>query len=64
MRKLMYIVSHKRLTVRVFKLDVDELRQDAYEIESTNDKTGETESVTTNTPQGAIALADYVFAGL
>lgn len=41
-------------------MDVDETTENAYEIVMTCKTTGANSSLTTNTPQGAIALADNV----
>lgn len=47
--------------IECFKLlDIDETIDNAYEIQLTNNITNEISSLTTNTPQGAIALADQV----
>lgn len=62
MRKLFYSLDLPfGNVIKCFKLlDVDELTDNAYEIELTNNITHEISSLTTNTPQGAIALADTV----
>lgn len=64
MKTEIYKVSTGNLMVQCFKYDnVDELKEDAYEIRSTNKVNEMTDFVTTNTPQGAIALADMVIKG-
>lgn len=65
MKTLIYSVDCKNMLVECFKLhDVNELLEDAYEIVGTNKTNGESDSVTTATPQGAIALADNIKAQL
>lgn len=60
-KKLLYSKAKNDFKVECFKLlDVNELVNDAYEIVATNSTTGNSDSVTTNTPQGAIALADNI----
>jgi hypothetical protein len=61
MKTLIYHVRHDDFVIEIFRLDdVNELTNDAYEIVGTDQKTKESTSLTTNTPQGAIALADNV----
>lgn len=61
MEKLFYSFKKSDAKVECFKmLDVDELTDNAYKIMVTNTKTKETDFVTTNTPQAAIALADLI----
>ncbi len=65
MKKLFYSKTKDDFKIECFKDDsVDEITDNAYEIIGTNMTTGETVELTTNTPQGAIALADYTFASL
>lgn len=65
MKKIFYSKTYKDATIECFKLlDVDELTDNAYEIKVSNSTTKETDSVTTNSPQGAIALADLMFSEL
>jgi hypothetical protein len=61
MKTLIYHVRHDDFVIEIFRLDdVNELTNDAYEIVGTDQTTKESTSLTTNTPQGAIALADNV----
>lgn len=65
MKKLFYSKQKDDFKVECFKLDdVDELTDNAYEIVGTNTTTKEEVSLTTNTPQGAVALADNVMIEL
>lgn len=65
MKTLIYTLTKDNFKIECFKLnDVNELTNDGYEITSTNSTTKETESITTNTPQGAIALADLVMQNI
>lgn len=61
LKRLFYSKQHNDFKVECFKLlDVDELTDNSYEIVGTNTTTGASDSVTTNVPQAAIALADKV----
>lgn len=65
MKLLIYNKQHDDFKLEVFKdSDIDELTGDAYEIIGTNLTTGETSEVTTNTPQGAIALVNNIMLEL
>lgn len=64
-RKLFYMLSKDDFIIECFKLlDVDETINDAYQIIATNATDGNSDLVTTNTPQGAIALADTIMSNL
>lgn len=61
MEQLIYVFDCKNVNIKVTKmLDIDELIQNAYKIAITNKETLESDFVTTNTPQGAMALVDYM----
>ena len=65
MKELLYSKQHENFKMEVFKdSDIDELTGNAYEIIGTNLTTGSSDSVTTNTPQGAVALVDNVITEL
>jgi hypothetical protein len=64
-KKRIYHIDCTEADIEVFKYtDVNELTHDAYETRVTNKLTKENDWVTTNTPQGAIALADEIRNGL
>lgn len=61
MKNTIYTKQHEDFKLEVIKdSDIDEIVSDAYEIVCTNLNTGISDSVTTSTPQGAIALVDNV----
>lgn len=65
MKKLIHSAQHEDFKLEIFKdSDIDELIGDAYEIVGTNTTTGEKDSVTTATPQGAMALVNNVMIEL
>lgn len=65
MKELIYKKQHEDFKMEVFKdTDIDELTDNAYEIIGTNLITHSSDSVTTNTPQGAIALVNNVILEL
>lgn len=65
MKELIYNKQHEDFKLEVFKdMSIDELTGDAYEIVGTNLTDGESETLTTNTPQGAIALVNNVMLEL
>jgi hypothetical protein len=65
MDKLFYSIDCKQAIIECFKMtEVDEMIDDAYKIKVTNKLTKKNDWVTTNTPQGAITLADEIRDGL
>lgn len=57
--QLIYEVSKDTLKVECFKVKED-FESDAYKVVATNTDTDESDFVTTDLPQAAIALADYM----
>jgi hypothetical protein len=65
MKELIYNKQHEDFKLEVFKdSEINELTDNAYEIIGTNITTGSSDSVTTRTPQGAIALVNNVILEL